>query len=228
MGYDLKTLHRLWSKVIIPKDYENDCWIWTGMPDRNGYGFIGVKGKNHRVHRFIYECYNGSIPDGLLICHSCDNPPCVSPYHLLPGTHQDNIDDAIERNRLAYGEKIGTAVLTDNDIKEILILLWENKFNCVQLSKKYGVEPTTINGIVVGRQWKHIYNQLTQEQKERIKTNVKNNIYTSTALVNEDDVKKMRNLYATTNITQKELGKMFNIHRTTVTNIINRYSWKHI
>jgi Mor family transcriptional regulator len=229
MGYDLKTLHRLWSKVIIPINYENDCWIWTASTNKDGYGNFSIKGKNYIAHRITYQCYNGPILDNnLLIRHSCDVPGCVSPYHLKTGTQYDNIHDAINRGRFAYGENNGRAILTENDVKDILNYLWEgnNNVNCIELGKKYNVDSITINLISKGKTWKNIYNQLTKDQKERIKFNVKNKLSSGSLTIN--DVKEIRELYKTTKIKQIDLAKKFNVTRSAIYRIIARKTWKHI
>ena len=81
---------------------ERGCWEWNGKRNDNGYGLItskkyGLDGA--RVHRVIYELRVGEIPQGAMIRHSCDNPPCMNPAHLQTGSRQDNIDDMMRRGR---------------------------------------------------------------------------------------------------------------------------------
>lgn len=86
---------RFHSNVVVG----DSCWIWTAKILPNGYGVFNVKGKQVYVHRFSYQLYNGTIPYGLLVCHTCDNRSCVNPAHLWLGTHKDNTQDMISKNR---------------------------------------------------------------------------------------------------------------------------------
>ncbi len=84
-----------WPQV----DKSGDCWIWTGRLDQDGYGKYRFQLRAVRAHRWSYEEANGPIPAGLIICHHCDNPPCVRPSHLYAGTHADNDRDKRTRGR---------------------------------------------------------------------------------------------------------------------------------
>jgi len=78
---------------------ESGCWIWTGFIDKTGYGIFNDKWKKRRAHRASYELYVGPIPSGLLIRHKCDTRACVSPDHLVIGTHAENTADMLARGR---------------------------------------------------------------------------------------------------------------------------------
>lgn len=76
------------------------CWLWTGAKKATGYGFIRVVGVGMRgAHRIAYELANGPIPEGMVVRHTCDNPRCVRPDHLIVGTVADNVRDCAERGR---------------------------------------------------------------------------------------------------------------------------------
>lgn len=75
---------------------------WQGHRHRN-YGQIG--GENRQLkytHRVAWELTYGPIPDGMLVCHSCDNPPCCNPRHLFLGEPIDNTIDMISKGRGAW------------------------------------------------------------------------------------------------------------------------------
>ncbi len=88
---------RFWRSVQVT----DGCWEWQGST-RNGYGVISKGGRNGRqlkAHRLSYEMHLGSIPEGMIVCHTCDNPICVNPGHLFVGTHKDNAVDKMNKNR---------------------------------------------------------------------------------------------------------------------------------
>lgn len=81
------------------------CWLWTGRKTtRSGYGCFRRNGKTIPAHRVSYELFVGPIPPGLEVRHICDNPPCVNPDHLSPGTHKENMEDMAARGRAATAQ----------------------------------------------------------------------------------------------------------------------------
>lgn len=88
---------RFW--MYVGKNSNTDCWEWTGSKTLTGYGHLNINAKSIYAHRISYELFNGPIPDGLCVCHSCDNPGCVNPSHLWVGTMADNMHDRDAKGR---------------------------------------------------------------------------------------------------------------------------------
>lgn len=157
------------------------CWEWTASINHSKYGLFWLDGKYHKAHRIAYELWNGVIPDGLLVRHKCDNRKCVNPQHLETGTHQDNSNDAVERNRQAKGEQLsslrrgekhwstkhpekvasrerhGKSKLKEDDIVEIRVLAVF--FTQLELADIYKVSRRNINRILNNKLWKVIINE---------------------------------------------------------------------
>lgn len=95
---------RLWPKV--DRRGPDECWPFTGSRNEHGYGLIrGEDGKLVKAHRAAYELTHGPLPAGVVLRHSCDNPPCCNPAHGVPGTQADNVADMIARGRMHPTEK---------------------------------------------------------------------------------------------------------------------------
>lgn len=83
----------------ITKGTSDECWLWNGRRDPNGYGRIDWKRKPRLAHRVAFFLANPDADQELKVCHSCDNPPCCNPDHLWIGTQIDNINDMIAKGR---------------------------------------------------------------------------------------------------------------------------------
>lgn len=136
---------------------ENNCWEWTGSLWSNGYGRLRYDNKHQRAHRVSYLLHKGLIPDGLLVCHTCDNPKCINPKHLFLGTNKDNMDDADKKGR--YHQKFipggipASTKLTKDDVGIIRQLI--NK-ELQAIADTYQVSITTIKQINAGKTFKGI------------------------------------------------------------------------
>jgi hypothetical protein len=151
---------RFWPKV---QQSEDGCWLWTGTRDRAGYGRFHVSEEEHSkpAHRVSYELAYGPIPDGLHICHRCDNPPCVRPDHLFAGTRSENIRDAVQKGRkgrppnMTIGEDHPQSRLTTPQVVEIRQLSQQG-LTAPQIAVRYGVSPGTVLDVIRRRTWRHV------------------------------------------------------------------------
>lgn len=100
--WDQRQRDRFWARV--DRSDADGCWRWTGPRLESGYGTFGTLGWTVLAHRASWEIANGPIPEGIVIRHTCDNPPCVRPDHLLSGTQADNIADVVERGHFQHGD----------------------------------------------------------------------------------------------------------------------------
>lgn len=151
---------RFWPKV--DKDSEAGCWIWTAARDAWGYGIFRKSAYvPARAHRWTYEQAYGPIPEGMLVCHKCDNPPCVNPAHLFLGTDLDNNRDRAAKGRSSrtnspVGENSWRAKLTTQEVMEIRARYAAGGIYYRELAEEYGVSTNHIGRLVRGDEWKHV------------------------------------------------------------------------
>lgn len=140
-------------KPIVWKVDDNSCWNCTSHAKSCGYPQISRNNKTITLHRFMYEKHKGPIPKGMLVRHSCDNPGCINPRHLLVGSCADNSNDMVSRHRQARGETSGMSKLTELQVLEI----YNNRSVLyTEFAKKFNVTSGTICSIQKGKTWRHI------------------------------------------------------------------------
>lgn len=146
-------LRSFWKRVDIRSDEE--CWNWTGSKTTQGYGRVLINYQRKWAHRIAFELTYGSIPEGKVLMHRCDNPSCVNPVHLTIGTQSENVADMDEkgRRRPPKAEKHGRAKLTWEQVAEIRQRYVRGKVRQLDLAIEFGVNQATIGDIVRGEGW---------------------------------------------------------------------------
>ena len=152
-------LERIADKISFDKT--TGCWNWEAST-RNaaGYGQIRYEGKMRLAHRVSWEAFNDKIPDGIFVCHKCDNPRCVNPDHLFLGTNQDNMNDMKAKGRSKggspFGESNHQSKLTEEEVKKIRDLYSTKQYTQKELASSFGVERTCISKVVLYKRWANV------------------------------------------------------------------------
>jgi hypothetical protein len=218
--YSHKDLNRYSSKIdttpgLGPK---GDCWEWKGGLDKANYGIFSFTddgiNMDIKAHRAAYETATGIlIPDGKCVLHECDNPPCCKPNHLRVGTHQDNMQDMINKGRQSHinvnvGENNGRSKLIWAQVKEIRRLYNTGKYTYKQLAKIFNTSVETIGGIILNNVW-HDNNYVPPKSKHRKLTQVK--------------INNICELYISGKYSKRKLGKIFGVSSTHINRILFKF-----
>jgi len=141
----------------------NNCFEWDGPFDKNNYGIttltIEKSKKTWKVHRLMYYLLLGDIPDGMLVCHACDNPKCFNLCHLFLGTAKDNSQDREQKGRgrtqNQQGELNASSILDNKTVLLIRKMYAEGTRVC-ELVKIFNLNQPTVTKIVHRKRWIHI------------------------------------------------------------------------
>lgn len=147
-----------WARV--KRGGPDECWPWTSQRGKvaKDYGRVQIGDRAVNSNRVAWALANGTDPADQLIRHTCDNPPCCNPAHLIAGTHADNAQDKVARKRWKGGDQRGErnprALLTAKRVANIVEALKRGKDSKL-IAKRYPVTHHAIDRIAAGKAWVH-------------------------------------------------------------------------
>jgi hypothetical protein len=188
---------RFWARVLKSEG----CWLWKGAHPGK-YGQLDGRG----AHVVSWELHFGPVPDGMHVCHKCDNPPCVRPDHLFLGTPLDNMTDKIAKGRDVRGVDVVTAKLTPLQVLEIR-RRYDAGETQVQLAEAFGIGQPHISVLVRGMAWRQEDGPI------------------GGAFLTKEEVVGIRETYASTQCSYEHLAKQYGVHPTTIRSVVLRKSF---
>lgn len=148
-------IKRFWTKV----EKTPDCWLWTAGKDRDGYGQYWADRIPVRAHVYSFLLHGGQIEAGKCVCHTCDNPSCIAPYHLWQGTDLQNKQDKKRKGRHVgahKGEGHHKAKLTEGQVREMRQTYAAGGISQEAVGRLYGISQGHVKDIVSRKRWKHV------------------------------------------------------------------------
>ena len=148
-------------KILHRHKKLNGCWEWQGKLSKDGYGCfqktINEKKIDVSSHRRSYEIFKGEIPEGFLVCHTCDNPSCCNPDHLWLGTPKENTQDCIKKKRRPNAKirAIKAGKMTEEKVIQMREM-YKNGTTQKEFEKIFNLSQSQVSGILTNRFWKHV------------------------------------------------------------------------
>lgn len=143
------------AKPVVCEISDRGCWDCISHPTfSNGYPVI-VRGTPKKMNRVVFRQFVGPIPEGLYVCHKCDNVRCVNPEHLFLGTPAENSADMVRKGRSLRGEAVHNAKLTASDVRRIRVLCAVG-IPDAHLAKDYGISANAVRLIRLRKNWAYV------------------------------------------------------------------------
>lgn len=199
---------------------EQGCLEWLGAIRPDGYGKFGYKKFQTLAHIYAYKRAFGEQSEDAVIRHTCDNRKCVNPDHLRTGTHADNVEDKVSKNRHCFGEGHSNSKLTEQEVTEICDLMKNKTFMQKDIAKLYGVCKHTVYLIKKGKMWR--YTGVAPKPANNDRKKVSNE---HARKLTKEQALEIRSAI---NTGVASLARRYRVSVGTVRNIRSGASWKHI
>jgi len=147
----MSTAYEMLTEWVATRDRTTGCWEWPKARHAGGYGWIRREGRSEVAHRHAVAL-DGRDPAGWVVRHSCNNPPCVNPDHLLLGTHADNAQDREDAGRTKRGVDLPQALLTEDDVRAIR----SDNRRKQTIADEFGVSQPLVSMIQLRQRWGHV------------------------------------------------------------------------
>lgn len=215
----------------------DECWEWQGATNGGGYGSCRVNNEKDMVHRHAYRMAYGLIPDGMMVCHRCDNRICCNPSHLFLGTAQDNNDDMWAKGRGASGDAHGlrkhpgaacrgsrchTAKVTE---EQVLVIREKVAAGMLHrdVAEELGISPLNVGQIARGENWKHVGGPITHVRTAHRRRGEQQ----GAAKLTEDAVRRIRQL-SDGGMFDAAIAPLYGVSPACIYAVTHRRSWKHV
>lgn len=150
------TLEEYRSTKFFEKVFKTqNCWLWKAAKTNKGYGNFWNGQRLIMAHRFSYILHKGEIPDGMFVMHTCDNPPCVNPDHLVTGTPRENTLDMFKKGRNVSRYTYKQSRVADM-VPAIRKRYSENECSYREICEEFGLSIRTVWLILSGKSYKDI------------------------------------------------------------------------
>ena len=219
----MTTPARFWQRVKTGSD--DACWEWQACRIKYGYGQLRFNGKNFLAHRVAYLLTKGELTPGLSVMHTCDNPPCCNPRHLILAPHAENMRDAKTKGRMTAdhlkpfqlaGQGHNSAKLTDEDVLNIRA----SKKRLQALAKRYGISRMTVHRIRRNLAWRHIpINAIPPDARLAGLHGSEH----GRAVLTEDDVRVIRSTRERPSV----LARKYGVNQSVIFKVRSRETWRH-
>jgi hypothetical protein len=142
--------------AALPSTEIVECILWPYAKKSKGYGRVSFKGSAIATNRVVCQLVHGPAPfPKAEAAHECGNAGCINPNHLTWKTPKENAADKVRHGTRLYGERMGSAKLTNNQVAVIKREI-RDSVSDVMLARRFGVTRWAIRSIRIGKAWKEV------------------------------------------------------------------------
>lgn len=204
---------RFWRKAHVGS--KDECWLWKTKVKRYPVFHDGTR--NIGANRYSLQIrLNRELRKDELACHTCDNPRCVNPYHLFPGSDADNSADMVRKGRKEKGEDVYGSKLTVEAVIRIRELHILEGVPLKKLAREYGVCQDNLYPVIKGITWRHVEGPLDKRTKKE----------KAAKKLNRKQAEEIRTTYNKGELSMKKVGQLFGVDAVTVFSIVHRKTWR--